>query len=68
MASLDVVAMKDVVHEKKFTILRIEDLNSFPWMKVPANNEISFFEGGCCYETQPLGMYLGVTKRYVDNF
>lgn len=54
--------MRDIVYEKPFTILRIENLNDFPWMRCAIDNEIEFSDTFACCESQPLGMFLKVNK------
>lgn len=54
--------MKDIVYEKSFVILRVENLNDFPWMRCPTDSEIEFSDTFACCESQPLGMFLKVNK------
>jgi hypothetical protein len=62
IATLDIPAMRDVVYEKPFSILRVENLNDYPWMRCAVDNEIDFSDTFACCESQPLGMFLKVEK------
>ncbi|KAL7035770.1 hypothetical protein ACKWTF_008548 [Chironomus riparius] len=60
--TLDIPFMRDIVFEKPFTIVRIENLNDFPWLRCKSDSETDVGDGIDCCETMPLVVSMKICK------
>ncbi|XP_070491438.1 arrestin domain-containing protein 2-like [Chironomus tepperi] len=60
--TLDIPHMRDIVYEKPFTIVRMENLNNFPWLRCKSDSETDVGDGIDCCETMPLVVSMKISK------
>jgi hypothetical protein len=59
---LDALAMRDIKQVKSFTVLRIENLNDYPWLRYKLEREEEHSVGVACCESLPLVMSMKLPK------